>query len=179
MAALKKSILLLALVAALTPTRVAAEQVIPTHIEYSNDEMTEGGVLRACIVTVVVLSGADPLTLNFQLLAIKGRMAWKITGGLVDRRTTAITPLRATDGSFSSSSFMMPTAFVKSTTPEGQLVGVLTQTEKASTFLNTFFETPFSVEVKWIGVENVLNYYIESPPSGDIRNKFDSCLQRL
>src|SRR3954467_5715688 len=49
-----------------------AEQVIVHSPDYSNDEITDGGQVVACVVTLVVLKLPDPRVLNFQFLQFSG-----------------------------------------------------------------------------------------------------------
>ncbi len=156
-----------------------AEQIVARHIEYSNDSISDHGKTVACIVTLVVASPPDPRTLNFQFLSFKGTAGWKITGGRMDWNTQSMTAMRAQDGSFSSSTFVVPKAFQKNLTPEGQLVGVLIQPEQLSAFIEAFFKEPYTVAVTWQGSPDELTYYVAASPSADVKGKFITCMKTL
>jgi hypothetical protein len=155
-----------------------AEQIIVRDVDYSNDSISDQGKTAACIVTLVVASPPDQRILNFQFLAFKATAGWKITGGRTDWDTQAMTALRARDGSFSSSSFAVPEVFRKSLTPEGQLVGILTQPEQLSAFTTAFFTRPYTA-VTWEGLSEELTYYVAFPPPEDVKAKFLMCVQTL
>jgi len=161
------------------PGTARAEQVIARHIEYSNDSISDQGKAVACVVTVVILAPPDQRTLNFQFLSFKERAGWKITGGRMNWTTQTMTALRAQDGSFSSSSFVAPMAFAKDLTPEGQLVGVLTQPDQLSAFIMAFFTGPYTVAVRWQDSPDELTYYVGTPPSADVKAKFLMCVKNL
>ncbi len=156
-----------------------AEQIVARHMEYSNDSISDQGKTVACIVTLVVASPPDQRTLNFQFLSFKATAGWKITGGRVDWDTQAITGLRAQDGGFSSRLFVMPKAFQKNLTLEGQLVGILIQPEQLSAFIAAFFKEPYSVAVTWQGSPEELTYYVAVSPSADVKAKFLTCMKTL
>ncbi len=132
-------------------TSARAEQITVRQPDYSNDLISDHGKTAACVVTLLAASPPDPRTLNFQFLSFKQSAGWKITGSLVDWNTSAMTALRARDGSFSSSSFTAPGAFEKSLTPEAQLVGILTQPDHLQAFISEFFTAPYTVAVTWQG----------------------------
>ncbi len=136
----------------------AAEQVVVRHTEYSNDKITDGGHVVACVVTLAVVASPDPRILNFQFLAVAKRVA---------------------DGNFSASAFLYKNAFQKDLTPEGQLVGVLTRDDLYHSFSQAFFRRPYSVSVRWENAADETDYYIEeSPPLPVVRN-FRDCVSTL
>jgi len=63
-----------------SPLSAIAEQVAVTHVEYSNDTISQGGKTIVCVVTMVAISPPDPRVLNFQFLIAKNGLGWKITG---------------------------------------------------------------------------------------------------
>jgi hypothetical protein len=161
------------------PWTTRAEQVIARDIEYSNDSISDQGKTVACVVTVVVVAPPDQRTLNFQFLSFRETAGWKITGGRINWTTQAMAALRAQDGSFSSSSFVAPMAFAKDLTPEGQLVGILTQPSQLSAFTTAFFNGPYTVAVTWQDSPDELTYYIAESPPVDVRAKFLMCMKSL
>lgn len=97
----------------------------------------------------------------------------------MDWKAQSMTALRAQDGSFTSSSFQMPTAFLKNQTPEGQLVGILSHPEYAPSFAAAFFNGQYSVAVTWEGLPAELTYYVGQPVPSDVRSKFLTCMGTL
>lgn len=160
-------------------TKAHAEQVIPRIVEYSNDSISDQGKTVACVVAVVIVSPPDQRTLNFQFLSFKERAGWKITGGLMNWATQTMTALIAQDGSFSSSAFVAPRAFAKSLTPEGQLVGVLTQPDRLPDFVAAFFKGRYVVAVRWQRQPNELTYYVDKPPSTKVKSDFLDCIKNM
>jgi len=157
----------------------AAEQVVVRHTEYSNDKITDGGHVVACVVTLAVVASPDPRILNFQFLQFNGRAGWKITGGVMNWKDQSAVAKRVADGNFSASAFLYKNAFQKDLTPEGQLVGVLTRDDLYHSFSQAFFQRPYSVSVRWENAADETDYYIEeSPPLPVVRN-FRDCVSTL
>lgn len=162
-----------------TSGSVSAEQVVVHHVEYSNDTITDAGHLMACVVTLAVVAPPDPRVLNFQFLQFNGRAAWKITGGVINWKDHSAVAKRVAEGNFSAATFLYHDAFQKSLTPEGQLVGVLTRGELYPSFAQSFFQSPYSVSVRWEDATDETVYYIqESPPSAVIKS-FRDCIATL
>jgi len=80
----------------------SAERVAARQIEYSNDSISDGGKTVICEMTHVAMSPPDPRVLNFQFLANKNMVGWKITGGLMDWKTMNIIANRVTDDGFTA-----------------------------------------------------------------------------
>lgn len=160
-------------------SRPRAEQIIPRHVEYTNDSVTDGGKLVGCVVTLVVVSPGDPRTLNFQFLAAQNGLAWKITGGMLNSARNAIRALRASDGGFSTNTFNKPGAFLKQITPGGQLLGTLQEPQLAGALANAFFQQPYLIEITWRGQNDPLTYYIDTSPPLSVAAKFSECVSKL
>jgi hypothetical protein len=157
----------------------SAEQVIVRQFQYENDEITDAGKIRACIVTLLVVAPPDSRILNFQYMQLTGRCAWKITGGVVDWQNKSSVSERVVDGSFTAGDFIYPTAFQKDHTPEGQLLGVLIRPELYKAFSDTFFHKAYSISVRWEGAKDDTVYYIDSSPPAAVASRFQDCLPAL
>ena len=90
-----------------------------------------------------------------------------------------MTALRAQDGSFSSGSFVAPSAFEKNLTPDGQLVGLLSQPDQLVPFTAAFFTGPHTVAVTWEGAPDELTYYVANPPPTNVKTQFLTCMKAL
>jgi len=167
------------LAAAFALATAHAEQVIVRQTDYSNDSITDGGRIVACIVTASVEAPPDRRVLNFQFIQLQGRVAWKITGGIMDWKQVSVVANPVSDGSFSSNKFSVPNAFQKSLTPEGQLLGVLVKDEFYTMFAQAFFQTPYSVSVTWRNAKEPTVYYINKSPAATIIHQFRSCVSDL
>jgi hypothetical protein len=64
-----------------------ATQVIP-QVQYTNDNIEQGGVIRACVATAAMINPPAPEMVNLQFLEIFGngqiRFAYKVTAGDID-----------------------------------------------------------------------------------------------
>ena len=59
-----------------------ATQVVPRSVEYTNDNIEQGGKLQACIITAAIINPPAPEVVNFQFMKfINGRVAFKVTAG--------------------------------------------------------------------------------------------------
>jgi len=169
----------LSLVSVALAAAAHGEQIVMRNVEYSNDSYADAGKVVACIVTVAVTDPPDPRVLNFQFLQFKGRVGWKITGGTIDWKNQSATAKRAADGRFSTGTFIHPTAFQKNLTPEGQLVGVLTDGGLSGSFSQAFFKSQYSVSVRWENATDDLVYYIAQSPPPAVVAKFQDCVRTL
>jgi hypothetical protein len=180
MASLRNAIFCLAAVHAAigtSPTRAA--QIIPVSVEYSNDHIERGGKLQACIVTVGIINPPAPEIVNFQILAVFDRMNFKIAVGDLDWKTQSMVAKRVLEGTFWTSAFNHPSAFVSSITPEGQFLGTLTDPSLRVEFAKSFFLGRYSIRFLRDDAKEERVYYIENAASPDIRSNFISCVNQM
>jgi hypothetical protein len=165
------------------PTRAA--QIIPIGVEYSNDHIEQGGKLQACIVTVGIINPPASEIVNFQILAVFDRMNFKIiwdfkiTAGDLDWKTHSMVAKRVSGGTFSTSAFNHPSAFVGSITPEGQFLGTLTNPSLEVDFAKSFFLGRYLIRFLRDDTKEERVYYIENTAAPDIRSAFISCLHHM
>jgi hypothetical protein len=171
----------LALVSALIVlvTAARAAQIIPTGVEYTNDTIQQGGQLQACIVTAAIISPPAPETVNFQFMNVMGRPGFKVTAGDIDWKRKSIVAKRISGANFFTAQFNHPAAFNKNVTTEGQLVAMLTDDALRQQFLHAFFEGRYSIEFQRTDASDIRTYYIDQPPSAEVRNAFAKCLQTM
>ena len=155
---------------------VHAAQVIPSGVEYTNDTLEQGGKLVACIVTTAIISPPAPEIVNFQVLVIGGTHAFKVTAGDVDWTNGSGAAKRISAADFSTAQFNHPTAFKKSVTSEGQLVGYLRQSNLNGEFLKAFFGGRYTIRFMRTDQKDERTYYIEQAPESDVTNAFRLCL---
>ena len=162
-----------------SPLSAIAEQVAVTHVEYSNDTISQGGKTIVCVVTMVAISPPDPRVLNFQFLIAKNGLGWKITGSLKDWKTMNMVANRVTDGGFTSGSFYHDEDFKKKLTPEGQLIGTLQTLSLFPSFLQAFSSAPYTVRVRWENGHDDVAYYIDQSPDPKIIDTLNACYKTL
>jgi hypothetical protein len=180
MASLRNALFCLAAIyAAIGASPTHAAQIIPVGVEYSNDHIEQGGKLQACIVTVAIINPPAPEIVNFQILAVFGRMNFKITAGDVDWKTQSMVAKRVSGGAFSTSAFNHPSAFVGSITPEGQFLGTLTDPSLRVEFAKSVFLGRYSIRFLRDDTKEDRVYYVESAVPPDIRNTFISCIDHM
>ena len=163
----------------LLPSLAVAAQIIPTGVEYTNDTIEQGGQLQACIVTTAIISPPAPEIVNFQLLIVLGRPGFKVTASDVDWTKQSSVAKRIADAEFSTAQFDHPNAFTKSLTPEGQLVGMLTDDSVRKDFIDAFFGGRFSIRFKRADARDDRTYYIEQAPGADVVSTFAKCVQTM
>jgi hypothetical protein len=156
-----------------------AEQVIVRAIDYSNDSISDGGKTVACVVTVVAEAPPGPRVLNFQFIAFRNALGWKITGGLMDWKSMNLVASRGADGGFTTGTFIHDQEFKKNTTPERQLVGLLQNGALSDDFLKAFFNSPYTVRVRWQDAGEDVTYYIAQRPDLKVLGQFNTCVGRL
>jgi hypothetical protein len=162
--------------AMLFPVLAHATQVTPTGVEYTNDTIEQGGKLAACIVTTAIISPPAPEIVNFQVLVVGGTHAFKITAGDVDWTKGAGVAKRISAADFSTAQFNHPSAFKKSITSEGQLVGYLREPKLNGEFLKAFFGGRYTIRFMRADQKDERTYYIEQAPGSDVTNAFRLCL---
>ena len=163
----------------LLPSLSLAAQIIPTGVEYSNDTIEQGGRLQACIVTTAIVSPPAPEIVNFQLLIVHGHPGFKVTAGDVDWAKQSNVAERISDADFSTAKFSHPNAFTKNITPEGQLVGMLTDDSLRKYFIDAFFGGGFSIRFKRTDAVGDRTYYIEQAPGADVVSTFEKCVHAM
>jgi hypothetical protein len=162
--------------AMLFPVLAHATQVSPSGVEYTNDTIEQGGKLAACIVTAAIISPPAPEIVNFQVLVVGGTHAFKVTAGDVDWTNGSGVAKRISAADFSTAQFNHPSAFKKSITPEGQLVGYLRHSNLSGEFLKAFFGGRFTIRFMRTDQKDERSYYIEQAPGSDVANAFRLCL---
>jgi hypothetical protein len=162
--------------AMLFPVLVHAAQVIPSGVEYTNDTIEQRGKLAACIVTTAIISPPAPEIVNFQVLVIGGTHAFKVTAGDVDWTNGSGVAKRISAADFSTAQFNHPSAFKKSITSEGQLVGYLRTSNLNGEFLKAFFGGRYTIRFIRTDQKDERTYYIEQAPGSDVTNAFRLCL---
>ena len=162
--------------AMLFPVLVHAAQVIPSGVEYTNDTIEHGGKLVACIVTTAIISPPAPEIVNFQVLVIGGTHAFKVTAGDVDWTNGSGVAKRISAADFSTAQFNHPSAFKKSMTSEGQLVGYLRTSNLNGEFLKAFFGGRYTIRFIRTDQKDERTYYIEQAPGSDVTNAFRLCI---
>ena len=67
-------------------TSAYATQVAPTNVEYTNDNIEQGGKLQVCIITAAIINPPAVEVVNFQFMNfVNGRVAFKVTAGDMKR----------------------------------------------------------------------------------------------
>jgi hypothetical protein len=161
--------------AMLFPVLAHAAQVIPTGVEYTNDTIEQGGKLAACIVTTAIISPPAPEIVNFQVLVVGGTHAFKVAAGDVDWTKGSGVAKRISAADFSTAQFNHPSAFKKSTTSEGQLVGYLREPHLNGEFLKAFFGGRYTIRFMRTDQKDERIYYVEQAPGSDVTNAFRLC----
>src|SRR5690242_15841820 len=76
------AIIAIASCALVMTTSAYATQVVPGHVEFTNDNVKQGGKPQVCVVTVAITNPPEPEVVNFQFMVfINGRFAFKVTAG--------------------------------------------------------------------------------------------------
>jgi len=159
-----------------------ATQIIP-QVQYRNDSIEQGGVTQGCMITAAMSSPPAPEVVNLQLLAIsrngQSLLAYKVTTGDANWIQGTNVARRIATANFFTSEFNHPNAFKQSITPEGQLLGVLTDPTFQESFEKAFVLGHYSLEVTRADNPDVRTYYVEQGPSQDVVQTFLACLKRV
>jgi hypothetical protein len=158
---------------------VRAAQIIPTGVEYTNDTIAQGGQLQACIITTAITNYPAPEVVNFQLLVIQGRPAFKVTGGEINWAQQSMVTKRIAEADFSTAQFNHPSAFTKSITPEGQFLAVLTDPNPIVEYLGAFLKGGYSIRFRRDDVRDERVYYIQQSPPPEVSNTFSKCVDSM
>jgi hypothetical protein len=151
-----------------------AAEIVAGGVEYANDKIEQNGVVRGCAITAAIISPPSPEIVNFQVLIIAGRPAFKITAGEVN--WTEGKWIAAAN--FLTAEFNHPNAFKKSITPEGQLLAVLIDDRLGDAFLRAFLGGRYAVQLRRTDVADERTYYIERGPGRDVALAFVNCLNQ-
>ena len=162
--------------AMLFPVLAHAAQVIPSGVEYTYDTIEQRGKLSACIVTTAIISPPAPEIVNFQVLVIGGTHAFKVTAGDVDWTKGSGVAKRISAADFSTAQFNHPSAFKKSITSQGQLVGYLRKPNLNGEFLKAFFDGRYTIHFMRTDQKDERTYYVEQAPGSDVTNAFRLCI---
>jgi hypothetical protein len=166
------------IVATLLPASASATQIVPGHIEYSNDRIEQTGQLQACIVTVVIVSPPAPEVVNFQFIATSnGGAGFKIAAGDMNWSVLRLEPRRVLTGNVSG--FGYGDVFEKNLTAEGQLVGVL-HPGLYSEYSAAFFAGRYLIQFRRADhPDEERSYYIEQQPELEILDTFRLCVSEM
>jgi hypothetical protein len=179
-----KGVAVVALVAATASaaTTVNATQIIP-QVQYRNASIEQGGVTQGCLITAAMTSPPAPEIVNLQFLAISRNgqsvLAYKVTAGDANWTQRTNVARRIATANFSTGEFNHPKAFNQSITPEGQLLGVLTDPTLEESFEKAFVLGHYSLEFTRADNPDVRTYYVEQGPSRDVVQTFLACLKRV
>src|SRR5262249_9255246 len=124
-----------------------------------------------------------PEIVNLQFLAIsrngQSLLAYKVTTGDVNWTQRTNVARRIATANFSTGEFNHPNAFNQSITPEGQLLGVLTDATLQESFEKAFVLGHYSLEFTRADNPNVRSYYVEQGPSREVVQTFLTCLKHV
>ena len=128
------AIIAIASCALVMTTSSYATQVVPRYVEFTNDNVEQGGKPQVCVVTVAITNPPEPEVVNFQFMVfINGRFGFKVTAGDMNWNNMSLAKQIA-DANFFTAAFNHPNAFDKKITTEGQLVGISCRRESALRF---------------------------------------------
>jgi hypothetical protein len=174
------AIIAIATCALVMTTSAYATQVVPRHVEFTNDNIEQGGKPQVCVVTVTITNPPEPEVVNFQFMVfINGRFAFKITAGDMNWSNMSLVAKRIADANFFTGAFNHPNAFDKEITTEGQLVAFLVDEKLPFDFLDAFFGGNFSVRFRRTDISDERIYEIEQQPGPDIAAGFKACLESM
>jgi hypothetical protein len=159
-----------------------ATQVIP-QVQYTNDNIEQGGVIRACVATAAMINPPAQEMVNLQFLVITGngqaRFAYKVTAGEIDWNQRSSVARRIATANFSTGEFNHPDAFNQSITPEGQLLGVLVDGSLQDAFLKAFWGGHYNIEFTRTDNPDLRTYYVEQGPTKDVALNFMACMKQV
>jgi hypothetical protein len=161
-------------------TSAYATQVVPKYVEFSNDNVVQGGKPQVCVVTVAITNPPEPEVVNFQFMVfINGRFAFKISAGDMNWNNKSLVAKQIADANFFTVAFNHPNAFDKKITTEGQLVAFLVDENLPFDFLDAFFGGNFSIRFRRTDISDERNYEIGQQPGPDIAAGFKACLESM
>jgi hypothetical protein len=159
-------------------SNIEAAQYIIKNLKYSNDKIVENGQTTTCVVTLAAFFNNSTEILNFQFLAFKATLAWKVTGGIFDlpHQTASLIPVV-------SAKFVgvpvIDEKFFDVTIQEAQLVAYLNDADYAGQFTTSFFAGNYSVDVSWQDTWGKRTYLVAEGPPDSVASEFQDCLTGL
>ena len=155
-------------------------QVVPTDVQYYNDDIEQGGRPQACVVTAAITNAPAPEIVNFQFLRFaNGRVAFKVTAGDLNWANSSMVARRISEADFFTGAFNHPNAFDRKITPEGQLVAFLVDPSLTSDFVRVFFGGNYSIRFRRSDINDERFYEIQQAPGPEITAGFNSCLNSM
>ena len=172
------AIIAIAICTLVMTTSAYETQVVPKYVEFTNDNIEQGGKPQVCAVTVAITNPPEPEVVNFQFMVfINGRFAFKITAGDMNWSDKSLVAKQIADADFVTGAFNHPNAFDKEITTEGQLVAFLVDKNLPFDFLDAFFGGSFSIRFRRTDISDERNYEIGQRPGPDIAAGFKACLE--
>jgi hypothetical protein len=173
------AIIAIAICTLVMTTSAYATQVVPKYVEFTNDNVEQGGKPQVCVVTVAITNPPEPEMVNFQFMVfINGRFAFKITAGDMNWSDMSLVTKQIADANFFTGTFNHPNAFDKEIT-EGQLVAFLVDENLPFDFLDAFFGGNFSIRFRRTDISDERIYEIGQQPGPDIAAGFKACLESM
>jgi hypothetical protein len=161
-------------------TSTYATQVVPRYVEFTNDNIEQGGKPQVCVVTLAITNPPEPEVVNFQFMVfINGRFAFKVTAGDMNWSNMSLVAKQIADANFFTAAFNHPNAFDKKITTEGQLVAFLVDENLPFDFLDAFFGGNFSIRFRRTDISDERIYEIGQQPGPDIAAGFKACLESM
>ncbi|MFZ0150260.1 MAG: hypothetical protein WBX95_11140 [Xanthobacteraceae bacterium] len=155
-------------------------QVVPRYVEFTNDNIEQGGKPQVCVVTVAITNPPEPEVVNFQFMVfINGRFGFKVTAGDMNWSNMSLVAKQIADANFFTAAFNHPNAFDKKITTEGQLVAFLVDENLPFDFLDAFFGGNFSIRFRRTDISDERIYEIGQQPGPDIAAGFKTCLESM
>ena len=157
-----------------------ATQVVPRSVEYTNDNIEQGGKLQACIITAAIINPPAPEVVNFQFMKfINGRVAFKVTAGDMNWTNASLVAKRILEADFFTGKFNHPTVFDKKITTEGQLVAFLTEPRLTLDFAAAFVGGNYSIRFRRTDTNDERIYEIEQSVPASVLAGLNTCINSM
>jgi hypothetical protein len=157
-----------------------ATQVVPRNVEYTNDNIEQGGKLQVCIITAAIINPPAPEAVNFQFMEfVNGRVAFKVTAGDINWTNASSVAKRISEADFFTGAFNHPNAFDKKITTEGQLVAFLTEPGLILDFSAAFFGGNYSIRFRRTDTNDERIYEIEQPVPASVLAGLKTCINSM
>jgi hypothetical protein len=170
----------IAVCALVMTTSAYATQVVPGGVEYTNDNIEQGGKPQACIITAAIINPPAPEIVNFRFLHfINGNVAFKVTAGDLNWSKGSLVAKRISEADFFTGAFNHPNAFDKKFTPEGQLVGFLTEPDLIMDFAHAFFGGNYSIRFRRADINDERIYEIEQRVPASVLAGLKTCIDSM
>ena len=86
-----------------------ATHVNPKSVEFTNDNVEQGGKPQVCVVTVAITNPLEPEVVNFQFMVfVNGRFAFKVTAGDMNWSNMSLVAKRISDADFFTGCIQLP-----------------------------------------------------------------------